>query len=303
MRKILGIVFIFTFFSRGILQSQSDSSIINYKGRKLLLGNTTALLTVGSLLWLNQAWYKDYNTGSFHFFNDNDEWLQMDKAGHVFTNYQIADLMMSSFDWAGFSRKQQLIFGGGIGLTYMTAIECMDGFSRGWGFSWGDELANIAGTSLAVGQELLWKEQLFRLKFSYAKSGLAEYNPPLLGKNIYTQVLKDYNAQTYWLSFNPFLFLKRKTSVPAWLSLSLGYSAYGMLGANNNQVLAIDKNGNVLQFSRQRRFYLSLDVDLTRIKTKSKVLKKVFAGFNLLKFPAPALEWCNGKFAFYPLYY
>ena len=273
------------------------------KRRQYIFSGTTAFLTTSSLVYLNQAWYKDYNTGRFHFFNDDTEWLQMDKVGHVFTNYQMADLMMKGFEWTGCTRRKKLIYGGGIGFAYMTAIDRMDGFSRGWGFSWGDETANIAGTSLAVMQEIYWKEQKFRLKFSYAESGLAQYNPGLLGKNPYTRVLKDYNGQTYWLSFNPLLFAKTKTKIPAWLQLSLGYSAYGMLGGHYNNVLAVDANGNVLQFDRVRRYYLSLDIDLTRIKTRSALLKKVLTAFNMLKLPAPAIEFSQKGTRFYYVYY
>lgn len=274
-----------------------------YKTRKIVLASTTGVLTVGSLVYLNQAWYSEYHTGKFHFFNDNTEWLQMDKAGHAYTNYQTSRLMMNAFDWAGYSRKQKLIFGGSIGLMYMTVIECMDGFSSGWGYSWGDQLANVFGSGLAIAQEVCWKEQRIQLKFSYAQSGLAQYNPSLLGKNYYSQILKDYNAQTYWLSINPSAFIKKENRFPKWLSVSLGYSAYGMLGGYANLLVAVDKNGNVLKLDRQRRFYLSLDVDLTRIQTRSKILKGIFSVVNILKFPAPALELSPKGLRAYAIYY
>jgi hypothetical protein len=157
---------------------------------------------------------------------------------------------------------------------------------------------------MAISQEALWREQRFRLKFSYAESGLAKYNPSLLGDNTYSRLLKDYNGQTYWLSFNPFSFSKKEQKYfPGWLSLSLGYSAYGMLGGHSNTVLAMDSKGNVLKYERERRFYLSLDVDLTKIKTRSKVLKRLFEALNILKFPAPALELSHGKARFYYIYY
>ena len=72
----------------------------------------------------------------------------------------------------------------------MTCIEVMDGFSKGWGFSWGDEMANAFGTALAVAQNAYWDRQKIQIKFSYASSGLAKYNPALLGKKPSTQILK-----------------------------------------------------------------------------------------------------------------
>lgn len=299
--KVLLLVFCF-FLAEG--KSQQDSlKPPDHKKRKIFLASSTAVLTAGSLFMLNQAWYSEYNTGRFHFFNDNKEWLQMDKAGHVYSTYQTSRLMMEAFEWAGFTKRQKLIFGGGIGFAYMTAIECMDGFSRGWGFSWGDELADVAGSTMAIVQETCWKEQRIQMKFSFARSGLAEYNASLLGENTYSQILKDYNGQTYWLSMSPFLFTKKKNKFPAWLCLSLGYSAYGMLGGHYNRITAVDENGNALKIERQRRFYVSLDVDLTKIKVKSKLLKGIFSVANILKFPAPALEFGPKGLRMYALYY
>lgn len=286
------------------MRGQSDSTqIINYKNRKSILIGTSAVVGLGSLIYLNQQWYSNYNTGKFHFFNDNAEWLQMDKFGHAFTTYQSSRLMMEGFEWAGYNKKQTLFIGGTIGLAYMTLIEVMDGYSEGWGFSWGDMIANIAGTSMAISQKAIWDEQRFQIKYSFSSSGLAKYNPSLLGESFGSQLIKDYNAQTYWLNVNPSSFLKSDTKFPKWFNLSFGYSAYGMLGGESNQVIVQDANGQPIEINRQRRFYLSFDIDLTRIKTKSKLLKTVFSIVNILKVPAPSLEFTNTGTQFYFFYY
>lgn len=256
----------------------------------------------GSLLYLNQAWYKEHKSGTFHFFNDNQEWLQVDKVGHAFSTYQSGRLLIEAFDWAGYSRNKKLFVGGAMGLYYLTLVECMDGFSEGWGFSWGDELSNIAGSALAISQEAFWGEQRIQLKFFYHNSGLAGYNADLLGDNTYTRPLKDYNGQSYWLSINPSSFFKRKVFFPRWLSVSFGYGAYGMIGARQNPIL-YDEHGQPLDFERYRRFYLSLDVDLQRIPTRSPFLKTLFSVLNVVKFPCPTLEFSQGVFqvhTFYP---
>lgn len=53
-----------------------------------------------------------------------------------------------------------------------------------------------------------------------------------------------------------------------------------------------------------RQFYLSLDVDLLRIPTRSVVLKQMFYALSIFHLPAPALEYTprNG-FGFHELYY
>jgi len=298
------VLFILCLMMAKITFAQTDSlAPVNYKTRKLILASSTAVLTTGSLLYLDQAWFDQYSTGKFHFFNDNKEWLQMDKAGHLYTNYQTSRLMMGAFNWAGFNKKQELFIGGTIGFAYMTAVECMDGFSKGWGFSYGDMIANALGASVAISQQAFWKEQRIQFKFSYAQSGLAKYNPDLLGKSLSTQLLKDYNSQTYWLSVNPSSFITKENKFPKWLNVAFGYSAYGMLGGYENNIVVQDADGNVLKFDRERRYYFSLDVDLTRVKTKSKVLKKVFSVINILKFPAPAIQFSKNKTRFYYLYY
>ena len=39
-----------------------------------------------------------------------------------------------------------------------------------------------------------------------------------------------------------------------------------------------------------RQFYLSLDLDLTKIETKSKLLQSIFSVVNFIKVPSPTLE-------------
>lgn len=302
MLKISAVIFSCLLFFNASLAQTDSLSHINYKKRKIVLASTSAAITVGSLIYLDQAWYQQYSTGRFHFFNDDGEWLQMDKIGHSFTTYQVGRLMMGAFKRAGYTKKQQLWIGGTTGLAYMTVIECLDGLSSGWGFSPGDEVANLLGASLAISQQALWDEQRIQLKFSYVPSKLAKYNPSLLGENFYTQILKDYNAQTYWLSVNPSTFMNKNTRFPKWLNVAFGYSAYGMLGGFSNNIIAYDKNGAMVTFERQRRIYLSVDLDLTRIKTKSKFLRGLFSALNMIKIPAPSLQLSNSKLKFYYLH-
>jgi hypothetical protein len=278
--------------------SFAGDSLSVIKKRKLTLGISSVALTTGSLIYLNQAWYQQYNTSKFHTFNDNDEWFQMDKYGHTFTTYQTGRLMMNAMEWAGYSKKNQLIVGGLSGFAYMSAIELMDGYSSGWGFSWGDMAANTLGSGLAIGQKAWWNEQRLQLKFSFYSSGYAKYRTDLLGESFATQILKDYNGQIYWLSINPSSFMKKETKFPKWLNLAFGYGANGMLGARYNNILVVDEDGTTHYFNRYRQGYFSLDVDLTRIKTRSKVLKSVFSCLNIIKIPFPNLELSEGKLKF-----
>ena len=227
----------------------------------------------------------------------------MDKYGHVYTNYQCSRMMVNAFKWAGFNKKQQRYIGGTLGFGYMTAIEIMDGYSSGWGFSWGDMAANTLGTTFSLGQFGLWNEQRIHIKFSYMKSGYAKYNSGLLGETNTEQVLKDYNGQTYWLSISPFTFIRSEKKLPRWLAFSFGYGADGMIGAETNSPFLKDANGNAISFTRSRQYYFSLDIDFSKIKTKSKVLRSIFYSLNLVKFPMPTLEVKAGRATFHAIYF
>lgn len=242
--------------------------------------------TVGglTLLGLNQLWYSDFQRSKFHTINDNNEWLQMDKLGHSFTAYQVGRFGADVLNWSGVSEKDQLIYGATLGFSFLTAVEVLDGFSKEWGFSWGDFVANATGTGLYVGQELLWKEQRITLKYSFHRTSYAGQRPDKLGAGFLEETLKDYNGQTYWLSANLHSFFKQ-SRLPKWLNVAFGYGGEGMLaGTKTTQVELFG------QSKRRRQYYLSLDIDLTKINTNSQILRTLFSIFNVVKVPLPTVE-------------
>jgi hypothetical protein len=132
-------------------------------------------------------------------------------------------------------------------------------------------------------------------------SKYAKYRPDLLGSTVAERIFKDYNGHTIWLSVNPSSF-SSGSKFPAWLNIAAGYGAEGMLGgiANPKQY-----NGEALPvFKRYRQFYISPDIDLTRIKSNSAVINTLKEVFGFIKIPAPAIEF-NGKgdFRFHPVYF
>lgn len=263
------------------------SDTLNIPRRNAVFITEASLATI-SLVGLNQLWYSDYQQSNFHTINDNDEWLQMDKLGHVFSAYQMGRLGANVLEWSGETEKNQLIYGSTLGFAFLTTVEIFDGFSEEWGFSWGDMIANISGTGMYIGQELLWKEQRIHIKYSFHQTDFAVQRPDKLGNGFLEEVLKDYNGQTYWLSFNMHSFLKN-SKIPNWLNLAFGYGAEGMITGKSEHV-----NNLRISPERRRQFYLSLDLDLSKIKTNSHVLKSVFDVLNVIKVPFPTLE-LNGK--------
>jgi hypothetical protein len=269
--------------------SSQTGSIIN-KNKLAIVAGTESVLFGSSLIALNELWYKNYPRSSFHLFNDNGEWLQVDKIGHLTTSYYIGRVGVRLFKWSGVERKKSVWFGGMLGSAYQSTIEILDGNSSEWGFSIGDFSANTAGSLFCILQELAWDEQRIVLKYSFQQSNYAQFRPNILGNTPQENILKDYNGQTYWLSLNPYSFMSKESKFPKWLNIALGYGANGMTGGLFNPAF-IDGDGFQIYHERYRQYYLSLDVDLTRIKTKSKFLKTLFYSIGFVKIPAPAIEF------------
>ena len=293
MKHLFLILFIFfnlQVASQGITVPESN---FDKKKRNILLISEASAYTI-ALVGLNQLWYADYPRQSFQFNNDNNNWLQMDKLGHLTASYYSGVSGIKAYQWTGMSQKNAIWYGGLTGTFFLTIIEILDGHSEGWGASGGDLIANSFGSFLAIGQELIWNEQKIQLKYSYKPSKWAAENPEQLGGNHLQRTLKDYNGQTYWISFNIKSLLKiQNEDFPAWLSVSLGHSGNGMTKPYSKD--QVEK--------RERQFLFSFDVDLNKIKTKNKTLNSILHTFGFLKFPAPTFELRSGNLFFHPLYY
>jgi len=289
LKKYHYILFFF-FFTGFLLAQHSIETFLKpsdtlYRNRLTTLVISETAIGAGTLIGLNQVWYADYPHSNFHFINDNAEWLQMDKMGHFFSTYHLGRFGANALQWSGASKKSQLLYGSTLGLAFLTTVEVFDGYSANWGASMGDVMANVSGTALYVSQELLWNEQRIVPKFSFHTTPYASRRPAVLGSSLSEQILKDYNGQTYWLSANIYSFTKL-SKIPKWLNLAIGYGAEGMITGKDEFVNTIF----LPEHERYRQFYLSLDVDLTKIETKSHFVKTILTIFNTLKIPAPAFE-------------
>lgn len=297
LHRIILLSVLFLFALNSIAQEEPYFVIkypdhLNKKRLYGVLGGQT-FTYAASLTILYQTWYKDYPQSSFHWFNDNQEWLQVDKIGHATTAAYFGKFGYETYRWAGIERKKAIWFGGSAGFIFLSVVEIFDGFSEEWGASPGDLIANTAGTALFIGQQLGWNDQRFYLKWSYHQTEYPEIAREIgidqLGKNDLESILKDYNGQTYWLSGNIKSFLPKRSKFPGWLNVAVGYGGEGMIGATSNPT---SYSGEPLpEYPRYRQYYLTLDVDLSRIKTRSHFLKFLLNGFNFVKIPFPALEF------------
>lgn len=272
-----------------------------------LIGSST--LYTGFSIGLYNTWYKQYPQSGFHLFNDMGEWSNIDKAGHTYTSYFQGVLCYKGAKWTGLEDDDAILVGAICGSLFQTTIEMMDAFSEEWGFSIGDIAANTLGISTFILQQKYWGEQKINFKVSswpksystealFSSDGLQQTSfqeraNELFGTGYFESFLKDYNAQIIWASFNINSLMRQENNVPGWLNVAVGYGAENMLGGFENSWESDGTSFTVKDelFPRYTQYYLGLDIDFTRIKTKSPFLKTVFSILNIFKLPLPAVEY------------
>ncbi len=246
-----------------------------YVSRRNAVVISETALFVGGIMQINKPFKSDHSIAKFHCINDNLKCLQIDKFAHIFSSYQIGSLSYNALQWSGVSQKNKLIFGAGMGFVFLTSVEIFDGFKKGTSF--GDIAANAFGASLFVSQELLWKEQRIIPKYSF--HAMADHSTEILSTDLgkmKSNIGSEFDTQTFWISLNLYSFIKQSI-FPKWLNLAVGYGVEGISGA-------------FIKSSPYRQLYLSFDVDLSKINTKSHLLQTLFYVFNTIKIPAPTIE-------------
>lgn len=279
----------------GLSAQEADSSRTNSRRMKLLVYGGAA--TYGSLLTgLNYLWYADHPQSKFHFFNDNRQWMQMDKVGHAYSTFQLSRISSKAFLWAGMSPQKAAIYGSLSGWLFLLPIEFLDGFSPEYGASWGDLAANTSGSLLYAGQLLLWKEPRIKPKFSFHTTSFAPARPNTLGHNLPSQLLKDYNGQSYWLSVDIDKFLPADNKYPSWLNLAVGYGIEEMVFAHPELNSAIGHHS-------YRQLFLGPDLDLSELKSKKAWVNTLLFILDGIRLPAPALEFSKNRIHLHPFYF
>jgi len=250
--------------------------------------------TAYGLTWvgLDKLWYTNSEKQAFHFFNDNAEWKQMDKLGHFYSAFYLSLGTSKALSWCRVQQRKSDVWGSLTGFLILLPIEVFDGFSTDYGASAGDLAANAVGAGFFLVQSTLWNEIRIQPKFSFHPTDYAPIRPDVLGDNFTSELLKDYNGQTYWLSFDMDKFIK----FPKWLNLAVGYGADGMVHAH-------DSPNTEAGYDAYRQYYIGLDFDLTAIKTRSKTLKTFLAIASMIKLPAPTLEFSPKGTRFHAFYF
>lgn len=234
------------------------------------------------MLVLSQAWYAENGLEHFKFFNDNAEWLQVDKFGHTYGTYQLSRINYELLRRTELSNDKALLWSSLLSTALFLPIEILDGFSPDYGFSYGDMIANAAGSGLFYVQQKYWKEQRIKPKFSFRSTSYPDIRPNTLGKNFPEQLLKDYNGQSYWFSFDIHAFAK-ESNWPKWINLAVGYGAEGMVYSRNGE-------NETAGYSNYRKLFFGVDFDLSYVKTSSRFLRTTLFILDMVKLPSPVIQ-------------
>lgn len=271
---------------------QSDSTV--NKKKLIITSATVGVAYTASMIALGSAWYDDTPKTSFHFFNDAAEWKQMDKLGHVYSAFHVADNASMMLRSCNIRPRKADVIGAVASMAVLSSIEIFDGYSAAYGASATDLVANAGGTLLYLGQSWAWNEVRIQPKFSFHSTSLAAQRPDVLGNGA-SEIVKNYNGQTIWMSVSVGKFFK-ESRWPKWLNIAGGYGAENMLFARDIQNL----DAGMYPY---RQYFLSLDVDLSAIPVESKFLKTLFKVLNVIKIPAPAIEFSQKGMKGYALYF
>ncbi len=300
MRIFIVIISLLTISSTGYSQrsffNRPDS--LN-KGRFIGISTGTGAFWAGSMIGLSQVWYSKVEKSKWHTFDDSKNWLQMDKVGHFYIAYKESQFTADLFRWTGLEDDKCIWLGAGVSFGYQTTFELFDAFSADWGFSWSDVAANTLGTTSYSLQSYFWGEERIIPKFSYSPTEFAAIRPEVLGGTFAESFFKDYNGQTYWLSFSPRTFFKN-SRIPEWACFSVGYSAHAKLVGDQEYYLDPATN---IGYNSQRELIFSLDIDFSKLPIKKPWLKAIVKHFNYFKFPFPALIIRNTGVSGRGLYY
>lgn len=251
------------------VENLEDSTKISSTKLAIIGGTTVAFFTYGYVIQ-NNIWWKN-DKSDFHFNNNQDfkYALNADKLGHFYFANLTSKVYSNLFQWSGIDEKNSLFYGGIVALTFQTFTEIRDGFSKGYGFSWGDFSANLLGAAYPSLQKQYPNLEPFNLKVSF-------YASEKFKNGAYSNIMDDYESTYHWLSVdvNPLLPKTISKYFPDFVNFAIGHSVNNLDGFGD---------GN-------HELYLSLDWDFESLSEKDNFLKSILRILDYYHFPAPAIK-------------
>ncbi len=193
-------------------------------------------------VWLNGAivggvaayGFGVWNWGESSFRTESEGWFGRntasggaDKLGHAYAGAASTAIAVSLYRRWGYDEREAARLGAFSGLLLTTTMELGDGFSPDHGFSWEDQVANMAG----VGFEYLrlrhpaWGE---RVQFRW------EYFPsPAMRDGRKDDIATDYSGSRWLLAF-PLRAWGGEDTPLRWVELQAGYGTRGYSSADRD---------------------------------------------------------------------
>ena len=231
--------------------------------------------------YFKKAWWSGTRAPHFFFHADWDQWFRdQDKFGHMFGGYHLARFGYAGLKAACVGEKKAIIWSAAYAAAFQLQIEIFDGQFVKYGFSYADMIANTAGQTLAVMQELHPSLRAIKPTVSYHKTRAMKNteNGVIPGE---LRPSLDYSGQTYWFSadVNQLLPDAAKPFWPSFIRLSAGHSVTDWV---NPETGAVQR--------AKRKIVLSLDFDPEKLPGNAPWWRSVKHTLSYYHFPAPALE-------------
>jgi hypothetical protein len=260
-----------------------------------IIGASYVTAIVGLHVIQLNAWW-NYERRSFHA---EEAWAfgyQANIAGHAFGGYVCSYVMSEGLITSGFSVPDATLYGTLFGALYQSYVEIEDGFSKAWGWSPSEAMANLIGPIFFLAQHHVPALQYIQPKWQYIPTEWT--GEPNLIDHPAPTFIDDYDSSSFWWSVDIYNLLpdNLKKYWLNWLSLALGYGSDGVASNPN-------PNGPPDQ-EASRRVIIGLDYNLDRLLPDGPPFWNWFKqSLNLIKFPSPGVEFGpNGtRFSlFYP---
>jgi len=234
-----------------------------------------------------KGWWDDNGGRGFHFENDFDYALNLDKFGHFASGVVMGEFFYEGYRWAGASEFRSYLYAGLSALATHIAIDIKDGFAPTWGFSIFDVLSGGLGGFLPMAERYVPLFKYIDLKWSYWINSNAYYDHEHAASGgVFTD---DYVNQTFWLSVKPYRLLPESARkyYPSWLAIAFG--------------LSIDEKVFTNKPHPRRELYIALDYDLEAFRPQSRFARFAIKMLNYFKLPAPTIQ-VYPEFHWYLLY-
>ena len=222
-----------------------------------------------------KGWW-DESDGDFHFSNDFDYAMNLDKGGHAYSGQLMGEFFYDGYVWSGFSHHAARGLAGLSAFLTHVAIDVKDGYAPEWGFSVVDVLSGTAGGFWPWMQDLWSPLAALEFKASYWLNSNTYWERGGSSSNVFTD---DYVNWTFWASWRVERALPKGAARfwPDWLCLAFGFS--------------IDDSAVLSRADGEREFYVALDWDLEEIfKPESRALRRMVSYANTIKLPSPAVR-------------